>query len=90
MLENRRKKYKEMDVSKKKQMLSRKAVKSRKRKISKLNVDVCIMQSRIPLGPGKFHVVVLVMYKTLNEIAPDYLQCLFTQRHVNGYNLKCL
>ena len=38
MLENRRKKYKEMDASKKKQMLNRKAVKSRKRKISKLNV----------------------------------------------------
>ena len=61
MLENRRKKYKEMDASKKKQMLNRKAVKSRKRKISKLNVDVCIMESRIPLGPGKFHVVVLVL-----------------------------
>ena len=60
MLENGRKKYKEMDASKKKQMLNRKAVKSRKRKISKLNVDVCIMESRIPLGPGKFHVVVLV------------------------------
>ena len=60
MLENRRKKYKEMDASKKKQMLNRKALKSRKRKISKLNVDVCIMESRIPLGPGKFHVVVLV------------------------------
>ena len=63
MLENwRTKKYKEMDASKKKQMLNRKAVKSRKRKISKLNVDVCIMESRIPLGPGKFHVVVLVIY----------------------------
>ena len=61
MLENRRKKYKEMDASKKKQMLNRKAVKSRKRKISKLNVDVCIMESRIPLGPVKFHVVVLVL-----------------------------
>ena len=60
MLENRRKKYKEMDASKKKQMLNRNAVKSRKRKISKLNVDVCIMESRIPPGPGKFHVVVLV------------------------------
>ena len=59
-LENRRKKYKEMDASKKKQMLHRKALKSRKRKISKVNVDVCIMESRIPLGPGKFHVVVLV------------------------------
>ena len=45
MLENRTKKYKEMDASKKKQMLNRKAVKSRKRKISKLNVDVCIMES---------------------------------------------
>ena len=60
MLENRTKKYKEMDASKKKQMLNRKAVKSRKRKISKLNVDVCIMESRISLGPGKFHEVVLV------------------------------
>ena len=30
MLENRRKKYKEMDPSKKKQMLNRKAVKSRR------------------------------------------------------------
>ena len=71
MLENRRtKKYKEMDASKKKQMLNRKAVKSRKRKISKLNVDVCIMESRIPLGPGKFHVVVLVVNVS---IAPTIL-----------------
>ena len=62
MLENRRKKYKEMDASKKKQMLNRKAVKSRKRKISKLHVDVCIMESRIPLGPGQFHVVVRVVF----------------------------
>ena len=61
MLENRRKKHKEMDASKKRQMLNRKAVKSRTRKISKLHVDVCIMESRIPLGPGKFHVVVLVV-----------------------------
>ena len=68
MLENRRKKYKEMDVSKKKQMLNRKAVKSRKRKISKLNVDVCIMESRIPLGPGKFHVVVLVQLTFLSFV----------------------
>ena len=30
------------------------------------------------------------MYKTLNELAPDYLQCLFTQRHVNDYNLRNL
>ena len=28
----------------------------------------------------------LIMYKTLNEVAPDYLQLLFTQRHVNEYN----
>ena len=27
-----------------------------------------------------------IMYKTLNELAPDYLQCLFTQRHVNDFN----
>ena len=68
MLENRRKKYKEMDVSKKKQMLNRKVVKSRKRKISKLHVDVCIMESRIPLGPGKFHVVVLVYSKLVSHL----------------------
>ena len=30
------------------------------------------------------------MYKILNEIAPDYLQRLFTQRHVNDYNLRNL
>ena len=24
----------------------------------------------------------LIMYKTLNDLAPDYLQCLFTQRHI--------
>ena len=30
----------------------------------------------------------LIMYKTLNELAPDYLQCLFTERHVNDYNLR--
>ena len=30
----------------------------------------------------------LIIYKTLKELAPDYLQCLFTQRHVNDYNLK--
>ena len=28
--------------------------------------------------------------KTLNELAPDYLQCLFTQRNVNDYNLRNL
>ena len=32
----------------------------------------------------------LIMYKTLNELAPDYLQCLFTQRHVNDYHLRDL
>ena len=32
----------------------------------------------------------LIMYKTLNELAPDYLQCLFTQRHVNDYNPRNL
>ena len=30
------------------------------------------------------------MYKTLNELATDYLKCLFTQRHVNDYNLRNL
>ena len=39
LLETCAKKYKEMDASKKKQMLNRKAVKSRKRKISKLHVN---------------------------------------------------
>ena len=32
----------------------------------------------------------LIMYKTLKELAPEYLQCLFTQRHVNDYNLRNL
>ena len=32
----------------------------------------------------------LIMYKTLNEFAPEYLSCLFTQRHVNDYNLRNL
>ena len=32
----------------------------------------------------------LIMYKTLNELAPEYLQCLFTQSHVNDYNLRNL
>ena len=32
----------------------------------------------------------LIMYKTLNELAPEYLQCLFTQRHVNDYNWRNL
>ena len=32
----------------------------------------------------------LIMHKTLNELAPEYLQCLFTQRHFNGYNLRNL
>jgi len=32
----------------------------------------------------------IIMYKTLNELAPEYLQCLFTQRHVNDYNLRNL
>ena len=30
------------------------------------------------------------MYKTLIELAPEYLQYLFTQRHVNDYNLRNL
>ena len=29
------------------------------------------------------------MYKSMNEIAPKYLQCLFTQRRT-GYNLRNL
>ena len=31
-----------------------------------------------------------VLYKTLNELAPEYLQCLFKERHVNDYNLRDL
>ena len=30
------------------------------------------------------------MCKTLIELAPEYLQCLFTQRCVNDYNLRNL
>ena len=30
------------------------------------------------------------MYNTLNEVVPEYLRCLFTQRHVNDYNLRNL
>ena len=32
----------------------------------------------------------LIMYRTVNELSPDYLQCLFTQRLVNDYNLRNL
>ena len=32
----------------------------------------------------------LIMYNTLDELAPEYLQCLFTQRYVNDYNLRNL
>ena len=32
----------------------------------------------------------LIMYKILNELVPEYLQCLFTQHHVNDYNLRNL
>ena len=32
----------------------------------------------------------LIMYNTLDELAPEYLQCLFTQRRVNDYNLRNL
>ena len=32
----------------------------------------------------------LIMYKTLNELAPDYLQRIFTQRQVNDYNVRNL
>ena len=28
----------------------------------------------------------LIMYKKLNDLAPHYLQYLFTQRHIKGYN----
>ena len=31
-----------------------------------------------------------LLEKTLNELAPDYLQCLFTQRHFKEYNLRNL
>jgi len=32
----------------------------------------------------------LILYKTLNELAPDYLQCLVTQRHVNDSLFRAL
>ena len=32
----------------------------------------------------------LIMYKTFNDFAPDYLQCLFTQRHIKDNNLRSL
>ena len=32
----------------------------------------------------------LIMYKTLNDLAPDYLQCLFTQRDIKDYNIRNL
>lgn len=31
-----------------------------------------------------------IMHKTFNELTPEFLQCLFTQRHVNDYNLRNL
>ena len=30
------------------------------------------------------------MHKTFNDLAPDYLQCLFTQLHIKDYNLRNL
>ena len=33
---------------------------------------------------------IMYTYKTLNELALDYLQCLFAQRHVNDYSLRNL
>ena len=30
----------------------------------------------------------VIKYKTLNELAPEYLQCFFTQRHVIDCNLR--
>ena len=53
LLETCTKKYKEIDASTKKQLLNRKAAKCRKRKISKLHVDVCISQfcQKIKEGP---------------------------------------
>ena len=42
------------------------------------------------LSLGRKKQKALITYKTLNELAPDYLQCLFTQRHVNDYNLRNL
>ena len=31
-----------------------------------------------------------IIYETLNELTPDYFQCLFTQHHVNDYNFRNL
>lgn len=30
------------------------------------------------------------MYKTMNELELEYLQCLFSQRHVSDYNIRNL
>ena len=46
----------------------------------------CIIKFPSILKEGQFTVSVTL----LNELAPDYLQCLFTQRHVNDYNLRNL
>ena len=56
MLENLSKKYKEIDASRKKQMLNRNAVKYRKRKTSKLQVDVCISQFCQKIKEGPYYV----------------------------------
>ena len=56
------------------------------------------LSSNIPLAMLKWEKLplrrkqqkALIVYKTLNELALDYLQCLFTQCHVNDYNLRNL
>ena len=72
-----------------------KVTKSRSQVITKLPFDTC---SNLLLATLKWEKLslrrkkqkALIMYKTLNELAPEYLQCLFTLRHVNDYNLRNL
>ena len=55
ILENRRKKYKEMDALKRNKCLVEKL-----KSLEREKYQNCILRSHVPLGPGKFHVVVLV------------------------------
>ena len=32
----------------------------------------------------------LIMYKTMNELAPEYLKCIFTRRYAADYKLRSL
>ena len=87
LLETCAKKYKEMDASKKKQMLNRKAVKSRKRKISKLHVDVCISQFCQKIKEGPYYACTVcnrMLYKKsvllFNKVKNCKIQNIFTEK----------